>query len=81
MVQTIAATTSAMAAGMKNDNRQFAVKSFWPKNVPVARNPPSNRMPTLPMLCEEFQMENLVASCLGGNQLARRRAQGGKPMP
>ncbi len=35
----------------------------------------------LPMLWEEFQMENLVASCLGGNQLAINRAQGGNPMP
>src|ERR1043166_3410102 len=35
----------------------------------------------LPMLWEAFQMENLVASCLGENQLAINRAQGGKPMP
>src|ERR1700722_19641721 len=79
--QTTAAMMSAIAAGMKKDIRQFGAKSFWPKNVPVARKPPSNRMPTLPMLCDEFQMENLVASCLGGNQFASSRAQGGKPMP
>src|ERR1700749_1983725 len=61
MNQTIIATTIAIAAGMKKDIRQFGANNFWPKNVPVARKPPSNRMPTLPMLCDEFQMENLVA--------------------
>src|SRR5271170_1880792 len=65
------AAASAMAAGTKKHNRQFTV-------ISAAH---STRIRMLPILCDEFQIENFVASSFGENQFATRRAHGGKPMP
>src|ERR1700742_1078872 len=76
MNQRTIATVTASAAGTKKQSRQFAANNF-----PLTRNPHSSSTPMLPMLCEEFQIENLVASCFGGNQFAINRAHGGNPIP
>src|SRR6516162_1699670 len=73
--QSKTATIIAIAAGTMKHRRQSAAKS-----IPLTRNPQSRTTPILPTLCEMFQIENFVASCRGGNQLAISRAQGGKPM-
>src|SRR5689334_5398731 len=72
MNQRTIAITIAMAAGTKKHNRQVGTNRF-----PLTRNPQRRTMRMLPMLCDEFQMENFVASCFGGNQFAMSRAQGG----
>src|SRR5277367_238311 len=76
MNQSKIAMIMAIAAGIKKQSRQLDAKK-----VPPPRNPQSRTIKMLPMLCDEFQMENFVASCFGGNQLAMSRAHGGKPMP
>src|ERR1022692_1119221 len=55
--QMTIATTTAMAAGTKKQSRQPA----------TTRYPQSRTIRMLPMLWEEFQIENFVVSCLGGN--------------